>query len=279
MSATLPTTQKLSFSLDTIFNDNYDKTNTLESKIQTNNDMIRTYDNLYEKQRVKNASLQVIAIATLLIFIAVVLYYYDLIPSAMILALIVVGVIVLSMLIIYYAYYSNDYDAYLERINRNTQKGFEKKDKRPITDDDLRCDEDKEVDEDAEEEEIMFDPSKYNGKNTQAAYNKLLKTDSNYDVWANGDHKSNNPINENTKRMVDENLKANADSSTYDLRTGFDGLNPTETTFYDCEYTGANVNGMPIQKVYEKSTIPCHYYIDYKERAKYIKEGDTFMKV
>jgi hypothetical protein len=66
---------------------------------------------------------------------------------------------------------------------------------------------------------------------------------------------------------------------TPDLTRGFNKLDPKYATYYDCEYAGSTVNGMPMKKKYEKSTIPCNFYINYKEKAKYVKEGNKFIKV
>jgi hypothetical protein len=55
--ANAPIATKLSFSLNKVFNDNYDKTNELDTKIQTNEDLIHTYIDSYNEQYLKNLSL------------------------------------------------------------------------------------------------------------------------------------------------------------------------------------------------------------------------------
>jgi hypothetical protein len=268
MSVSIPAPQLLSNQLNQIFNNNYDRTNMLDSKIQTNEDLIRTYIDSYQAQYLKNASLHIITLASFLILILVILYRFGLIPSTMILFVTIVAIIVLSMLIIYFNYYQNDYQSYLDRINRNTQEVLAKDVRRPLGNE-LNCE--------AQEEELYYDPtSKMNGKSMQSSYDKLLKTDSNYNVWLNGDHRSSKPINENTQRLVDENLSS---KNNYDIRNKLEEINSNYATYYDCEYTGTRTNGMPIKMKYEKSTIPCNYYINYKESAKYKKNGNSFIKM
>ncbi len=269
---------ELTRSLDDIFNKNYDRNNQLDSKINTNEDLIKTYMDAYEEQSLKNSSLQMMTLAAFLILIVVTLYYFGLIPSTMILMILVVSIIVLTMLVIYYQYYQTDYQSYLDRMNRATQKSLASNDviKRPLGDE-LSCDP-----QTLEEEETYDDPtSRMNGKSMQASYDKLLVSDSNYDVWLNGDHRSSKAINENTKRLVDENIgnKNIKTSNDYDLRDKLVDLDSNYATYYDCEYTGTLTNGMPIKRKYEKSTIPCNYYINYKEIAKYKKDGSNFIKV
>ncbi len=256
--------QDLSFTLDSIFNDNYNQSNQLDTKISTNEDLVRTYSDTYQTQMLKNESLKILLLASILIMILIVLYRVHMISSPMILFIAIMGIIVLSMLMIYFSYYSSDFQSYLDRVNRDTQKNLEKREQRPV-DQKLVCDFELE-----EETSYLTIPNDISS--TQAQYDKLLKTSSNYNVWLDGDHKSLKPINENVKEVVDSN-------NTHGLTSGFDKLDTKYATYYDCEYKGSTTNGMPIKKKYEKSTIPCNYYIDYKESAKYVKRGDDFVKV
>jgi hypothetical protein len=254
--------QNLSFTLDSIFNDNYNQSNQLDTKISTNEDLVRTYTDSYQAQMLKNGSLKILLLASILIMILILIYRIGMISSSMILFIAIIGIIVLSMLIIYFSYYNSDFQSYLDRVNRDTQKNLEKREQRPV-DQKLVCD---------FEEETSYVTIPNDISSTQAQYDKLLKTSSNYNVWLDGDHKSLKPINENVKEVVDSN-------DTLGLTSGFDKLDTKYATYYDCEYTGSTTNGMPMKKKYDKSTIPCNYYIDYKESAKYVKRGDDFVKV
>jgi hypothetical protein len=264
--------EKLSLTLDKIFDDNYNQSNTLHSKIQTNEDLIRNYDITYQKQFLQNQSLKIILLASILILLLVFLYYYEIIPSQMILFISTLSILVLSMLIIYFQYYSSDYQSYLDRINRKTQSEFASE-KTVMTggNDELKCDDDS--DELTGEE---YDPK---GKNRSSSYDRLLKTDSQYNVWMNGDHKSSASINDNHTRYVDDDIKKSDPYQPYDIKSSFGALGSNEVTYYDCVYRGSNGNGLPIQKRYEKSTIPCDYYIGFNEVAKYKKNGNNFVKV
>jgi hypothetical protein len=260
--------QKLTLYYDTLFNRKYDKINSLDKQIDTNEDLILTNINEYSKQMNQNNSLKVILFASFLILIVIILYHYNLIPSPMILIIIIIAVIVLAMLIIYFNYYKNDYVDYLERINRETNQSFEKVNK-PVGNE-LNCDFE-------EEEGILFDKSKL--ANNKQNYNYLLKTTSNYDVWKNGDHITSSSPNENTRQIVDQNWNAskppNKDSD-YDKRSPFNSLADSATTYYDCEYTGANMKNVPFNMKYMKSTVPCNYYVNYKQTGKFKKSCDNY---
>jgi phosphoglycerol transferase MdoB-like AlkP superfamily enzyme len=110
--------QKLSFTLDALFNDNYNQSNQLDTKISTNEDLVRTYMDTYQTQMLKNDSLKILLLASTLIMILMILYRINVIQSSMILMIAIVGIIVLSMLVIYFSYYNNDFQSYpLEMLN------------------------------------------------------------------------------------------------------------------------------------------------------------------
>ncbi len=250
--------QKLTFYYDTLFNRKYDMINKLDKNINTNEDLIRIDYDTYSKQMIQNNSLKMLSLASFLILLVVLLYYFNLIPSTMILIVIIIGIIVLTMLILYFSYYKNDYVNYLDRMNRQTQNSFEKQNK-PVGNE-LNCDFE-------EEEGIYFDKSKNKLTNNNQNYDYLIKSDSNFNVWKNGDHITSASPNENTRQIVDQNWDAS--DSKYDERNPFGSLADSSTTYYDCEYNGANMKNAPFNMKYVKSTIPCNYYINYKETRKY----------
>lgn len=257
--------QKLSLKYDDVFNKNYDKINSLNSQISTNDDLIRTYNQDNYKIEVQNMVLQIVAIATVIIFIAVILFKFGLFGSVVTLATIVGAIIVLAMLFIYFTYYSADYDAYLTRLSQKTGEKMDSGDE-PITSDDLSCD----LYE--EEEAIIGDVYNETSNYNLTSKNGLLKPDSDYNVWLDGDHKSSNAINENTTRYVDSKYGE-------DVKGKFSGMSPEGATYYDCRFKGADFNGDPLKKDILKTTVPCKYYINYDEVAKYTKSGSSFTKI
>ena len=257
--------QKLSLKYDDVFNKNYDKINGLSSQISTNDDMIRTYNQDNYKMDIQNMVLQIVAIATVIIFIAVILFKFGLFGSTMTLMTIIAAIVVLAMLFIYFTYYSADYDAYLSRLSQKTADKMDSGDE-PITPDDFSCDL-------YEEEEMIIgnvdnEVSNYN----ITLKNGLLKPDSDYNVWLDGDHKSSNKINENTTRYVDSKYGE-------DVKGKFNGMSPDGATYYDCRFKGADFNGDPLKKDILKTAVPCKYYINYDEVGKYTKNGDSFTKI
>ncbi len=257
--------QKLSLKYDDVFNKNYDKINSLTSQISTNDDLIRTYNEDNFKMDIQNMVLQIIAVATVLIFIVVLLFRFGLFASVTLLATIVASIVVLAMLFIYFTYYSDDYNEYLDRVSRETGKKMEDGDE-PMGDD-LSCDMYEEEGGptigDTSNEILNYDISSKNG---------LLKPDSDYNVWLDGDHKSSNKINENTVRYVDSKYGE-------DVKGKFSGISPEGATYYDCRFKGADFNGDPLKKDILKTTVPCKYLINYDEMGKYTKSGTTFTKI
>jgi hypothetical protein len=258
-------TQKLSLKYDDVFNKNYDKINGLTSQISTNDDLIRTYNEDNFKMDIQNMVLQIIAVATVLIFIVVLLFRFGLFASVTLLATIVASIVVLAMLFIYFTYYSDDYNAYLDRVSRETGKKMDKGDE-PMGDD-LSCNMYEE-----EEGATIGDTSNEILNYDISSKNDLLKPDSDYNVWLDGDHKSSNKINENSVRYVDSKYGE-------DVKGKFNGISPEGATYYDCRFKGADFNGDPLKKDILKTTVPCKYFINYDEMGKYTKSGSTFTKI
>jgi Predicted membrane protein (DUF2207) len=257
--------QKLSLKYDDVFNKNYDKVNKLTSQISTNDDLIRTYNQDNFKIDIQNAVLQIIAVATVIIFVAVLLFKFGLFGSATLLMTIIASIVVLAMLFIYFTYYSSDYNAYLDRISRDTGKKMENQDE--PTKDDLNCD----LYEDEGGATIRSTSTEILNYDVSSK-NALLKSDSDYNVWLDGDHKSSNKINENTTRYVDSKYGE-------DVKGKFNSISPDAATYYDCRFKGADFNGDPLKKDILKTTVPCKYFIDYEEVGKYTKSGSTFTKI
>lgn len=267
--------RELSLKYDKISNNLYDAQNIYNKKINTNTQLIEQNMKSYDKQEVQNNSLKIILLAFFIIMIVVLLYRIKVFDSIMILSVIIVAIIILAMLLIYYSYYLYDYQSYIDRASRNTANKLSNNTV-PIGN---------ELDCDTEEESniignALSKDSKNMGASLQSNYNKLLKNiDSNFDVWTNGDHISKTPINENNVKNVD--LDANAyrsvtngkTVSTTDIIGKFNGLPSNTITYEQCEYIGANHNGMPLENKYMYSSIPCKYYINYKSNGKFIKDA------
>ncbi len=265
-------TNELVLKFDKMFDNLYDTQNILNQKIITNETLIRQNMDEYQTQEVQNNSLRIISISVFLICIVVLLYRLKVFDSPMILTIIIVGIIVLSMLLIYYLYYMYDYNSYLNRASKNTYKSLENN-TAPIGNE-LNCDY-------LQEEESNLNIG--NVKNTnntntslQSRYNRLLEnTNTNFNVWEEGDHISKNNINDNNIKNVDLDMKnyryIDSVQGSTDIIGKFNPINPNGATYYDCEYIGTNQNGIPMKSKYIKSTIPCKYYMNYKETGKYVK--------
>lgn len=277
-SSTNDTYKKLlTLKFDQITNDLYDTSNMYDTKIKSNESLITEYNNMYLAQNLKNNILKTWTLSFFIIFIAVFLYYSNVINSHMVLLIIIVAIIVLTMLITYFLYYTYDYDAYLDRISKNTAKSLESG-KSPIGNE-LTC-------ENIEDEDINIDLDDKNlvSKSLQNNYDKSLNatTNSNYNVWLNGDHVSDKSINENNYVNVDldqSNYRYVDSNNSTDVVGKFNKISPEGATYYDCKYVGANHNGMPLKNEYIKSTIPCSYYVDYKETGKYLMENGKYVSL
>ncbi len=274
--------QQLSLKYDKLINDLYDTKNVYDTKIVTNEKLIQENINAYYKQEMQNTSLKIILLAFFVILIIVLLYRLRLFDSIYILSIMIVSIILLAMLFIYYLYYMYDYNSYLNRASRNTANNILKNNNQEPIGNELNCDFLQE-----EESNIMIgNISSSNGTNAsllQNNYNKLLQnTNSNYDIWLKGDHISKQKINENKYKDIDLDIpdyRVTKDGIT-DVIGKIGPINPKDATYYECEYIGANHNGMPLEKKYMNSTIPCKYYIDYKENGKYIKDNNNnFIKI
>jgi hypothetical protein len=265
-------TRALSLKFDKIFNNLYDETNVLDNKIITNERLIEQNMKSYITQEIHNNSLRIISIAFFLICIVVLLYRLNLFDSLMILTIIIVAIIILAMLLIYYLYYMYDYNSYIERVSRNTRNSLLKK-SIPIGNE-LNCDYLQE-----EESNLMVNNNNVNN----ASYNRSLQTtNTNFNVWSEGDHISTKDINENNNKNVDLDMihyrnvhNMNGIPVSTDVIGKFNGLPSNVITYEQCEYIGANHNGMPLKNKYKYSTIPCKYYIDYKSNGKYIKNANN----
>ncbi len=262
--------QELSLKYDHLINGLYDAKNIYDTKIITNEKLIEDNMNTYYKQELHNQSLKIMLLAFFIICIVVLLYRLNLFNSLYILTIIIVAIILLAMLFIYYSYYMYDYNSYLNRISKETAKSLSNNNV-PIGNE-LNCDY-------LQEEESNINIGKIDsssGKTLQSNYNKSLKNiDSNYDIWLKGDHNSTQKINENNYKNVDLDISdyRNSKNGLTDIVGKIKPINPNDATYYECEYIGANHNGMPLEKKYMNSTIPCNYYIDYKENGKYIKDN------
>ncbi len=266
-------TRELSLKYDKLSNDLYDAQNIFNKKINTNERLIEQNMNVYYKQELQNSCLKIILLAVLTIMIVVLLYRLKVFDSILILTIIILAIIVLAMLLVYYLYYLNDYQSYLERSSRNTAKDLANS-TTPIGNE-LECND--------EESNIigsaLSKDTRSMGTSLQSNYNKLLKDiDSNFDVWAKGDHISSKSINENNSKNVDldmNNYRVITDGknvSITDVTSKFNGLPSTAITYEQCEYIGANHNGMPLEKKYMYSSIPCKYYINYKSNGLFTKD-------
>lgn len=270
----IDSTRELSFKYDKISDNLYNAQNIYNTKINTNTQLIQQNMENHYKQEVQNTSLKVILLAVFLIMIVVLLYRLKVFDSIMILSIIIVAILVLAMLFIYYSYYLYDYQSYIDRASRNTANGLSNNTV-PIGNE-LDC-------EDEESNIIgnaLSKDTRSTGTSLQSNYNKLLKNiDSNHDVWSNGDHISSKPINENNTKHVDldiNNYRVITDGKSInitDVVGKFNGLPGNSITYEQCEYIGANHNGMPLENKYMYSSIPCKYYINYKSNGKFIKDS------
>lgn len=270
MTTPLVTPNELSLKFDKMFNNLYDTRIDLDKKIITNESLIRQNMNDYQNHQIQNNSLKIISLAVLLICIIVLLYRLKVFDSIMVLTIMVVAIIVLAMLLIYYLYYMYDYDSYLNRASQNTYNSFANT-TIPIGNE-LNCGE--------EESNLNIGSAKGQdtrsiGTSVQSDYNRLLQdTNTNFNVWEEGDHISKKNINENNTKNVDLDMAnyryIDSIGGSTDIIGKFNALKDG-MTYYDCEYNGTNPNGIPMQSRYIKSTIPCKYYMDYKETGKFVK--------
>ena len=274
---------ELSLKYDKLSNDLYDIQNIYNKKINTNEQLIEQNMNINYKQEIHNISLKIILLAIFIIMITVLLYRIKVFDSLMILTIIIVSILILSMLLIYYLYYSYDYNSYLERVSRNTANSLINNTE-PIGNE-LNCP--------GEESNIIGNSLSNNTRSTgtglQSNYNRLLKDiDSNYDVWANGDHISTKSINNNNQKHVDLDManyrviSTNNGKSTKitDVIGKFDKLPSSSITYEECEYIGASHNGMPLKNKYVYSSIPCKYYVNYKNNGSFTKDvNGKFIKI
>ena len=254
---------KLSFKYDSLFDSLYDKRNHLDSQIKTNQELIQIYNEDNYKRDIQNESLKSLLLAFFIILLIVLFYKLKFYDSVMVMLILSASVIVLTMLYIYFTYYMYDYDKYLERISKQTQDKL-LDENAPIDTNALSCD--------SEFEGTVGDVYSNSIKSDPSASARLLKPDSNYDVWSQGDHKSQVSEENNIEyRYIDSN-------GASDIKGSFNKLSPDGVTYYDCKYTGSNPNGLPFEDKYQ-SAIPCKYYIGYDETARYVKYNGTLQKV
>ncbi len=276
MSTPIIPTRELSLKFDKLSNNLYDAQNIYNTKINTNERLIEQNMETNYKQEVQNNVLKIITLAFFIIMIVVLLYRLKVFDSLMILVIIIISILVLAMLFIYYVYYLSDYNSYLERISRSTAKKLENNTV-PIGNE-LNCEDEENVVGNA-----LLKDTRSTGTSLQSNYNRLLQsTDSNFDVWAKGDHISTNNINNNNTKNVDLDIMdyrmmVSNDGKSINITdvTGkFNGLQGSAITYEECEYTGANHNGMPLQNKYMYSSIPCKYYVNYKSNGLYTKDSN-----
>ncbi len=277
MSTSIVPTTELSLKFDKMFDNLYDTQNILDNKIITNDSLIRQNMVDYQKQDTQNNALRIILVAVFLICIVVLLYRLKVFDSPMILTIIILAIIILAMLIVYYLYYMNDYNSYLERVSRDTNKTFSNS-TAPIGNE-LNCDYLQEEESNLNIGSASIKDNNLIGKSLQSNYNRLIQnTNTNFNVWEEGDHISKKSINDNNVKNVDLDMAnyryIDSIGGSTDIVGKFNAL-PNGATYYDCEYTGSNPNGIPMQSKYIKSTIPCKYYIDYKETGKFIKNSSN----
>ena len=272
---------ELSLKFDNVFNNLYDTQNILDKKIITNESLIRQNMIDYQNQEVKNNCLKIISLSLFLICIVVLLYRLNVFDSIMILTIIIISIIILTMLLIYYLYYMYDYNSYLNRISQDTYHSLSKN----ITPNgnELNCDFLQEEESNSNIGNVMNDNSI--GKSLQSKYNRLLEnTNTNFNVWEEGDHISKKNINDNNIKHIDLDMTnyryVDSMGGSTDIVGKFNSLKDG-ITYYDCEYVGSNPNGIPMQNRYIKSTIPCKYYMDYKENGKFVKNNvnNTYLSV
>ncbi len=255
---------KLSFKYDSLFDSLYDKRNHLDSQIKTNQELIQIYNQDNYKRDIQNDALKSLLLAFFIILLIVLFYKLRFYDSVMVMLILSASIIVLTMLYIYYTYYMYDYEKYLERVSRQTQDNLNDENA-PIDTNALSCDSEFEgnVGNVYDTNSIHSDPN---------ASSRNLKPDSNYNVWENGDHKSQiSEDNDPEYRYIDSN-------GASDVKGTFNKLTPDGVTYYDCKYNGTNSNGMAFEDKYQ-SAIPCKYYIGYDETARYVKYNGTLQKV
>ncbi len=276
MTSIIPTNE-LSLKFDSMFNNLYDTQVLLDKKIVTNEALIRQNMSDYQNQEIQNNSLRIISLSVFLICIVVLLYRLKVFDSLMILTIIIVAIIVLTMLLIYYLYYMYDYNSYLNRASQDTNNSFANS-TAPIGNE-LNCDYLQEEESNLNIGSAKAPDTRSIGASLQSKYNRSLQnTNTNFNVWEEGDHISRANINNNNTKNVDLDMAdyryINSIGGSTDITGKFNSLKGG-MTYYDCEYNGSNLNGIPMQNRYIKSTIPCKYYMDYKETGKYVKNASN----
>ncbi len=282
---TISPTVQLSLKYDKLSNMLYDEKNAFEKKININEKLIEQNMEINYKQELQNNSLKIILFAFFLIMIVVLLYRLKVFDSLMILIIMIVAILILAMLMIYYLYYLEDYHSYLERASRDTAKKLSNS-TTPIGNE-LNCDFENQEEEENIIGNALSKDTRSIGTSLQSNYNRLLQhTDSNFDVWAKGDHISTNKINSNNTKNVDLNIDDYRVVATEqgikitDVTGKFNGLPSTAITYEQCEYIGANHNGMPLENKYMYSSIPCKYYVNYKSNGLYTRDNSgNFTKI
>lgn len=243
---------------DALFNYMYVNENQLESKMKTQQELIQTYqEDTFQREKL-NAILKIFVISLFIIMMIVLLYRLSVIPTGMITLYIIVGILVATSFFVYMVYYSYNYQAYIDKRSRQTYDNLEKTDERAMG---------SELDCEPNEETGDFDSIKnpYLGQTEENPVVLNGKANTSYNVWEKGS------IREKNASDYAFDAPPNTPVQEYDAVPG-----AGSTIYYDCVYNGTSprVNGLVMEKEYLKSTIPCDYYIDYKETGTYVKDKD-----
>ena len=122
------------------------------------------------------------------------------------------------------------------------------------------------VNPESPEEETDFD-----GNPTRL---RFLRTDSSRDVWRLGDQPENtfttrdDPKPYGDKSDIPVYRETDEEMAFNEPKPWFNGINASGATYYDCSWEGGDSKGMPVNKRYNNTTIPCHYYPGFKSKKK-----------
>lgn len=267
-------TNQLLLKYDDKFNQNYNKTNILNKAIMSKDKMIY----LTEVDSAKKDKLIGIMLY-LLTLVIIIMFQVVISTTGIIKPKISVGICVVAIIIFLYKVYS-DYiwstSNYLTAMATATAKGMRNAAIVNVLPSDIskpyKCPAICKVNPDAPEEEINF--------NENPNRLRFLRTDSSRDVWRLGDQPENTfttrddrkPYGEDSDipvyRETDEEIDYNKP------KAWFDGINSSGATYYDCVWDGGDSKGIPANKQYNNTTIPCYYYPGFKEKRRRICMGD-----
>ena len=260
-------TNQLLLKYDQKFNKNYDQSNILNKAIMSKNKMI--YMTEVESAK-KN---KMIGIMTYLLILVIIIMFQVIVSTVGIIdSKVAIGISIFAIIIFLYKIYSNyiwSTHNYLTAIASATAKGMKNAAIVNLLPSDINkpyhCPAICKKKPNSPEEESTTD---FNNNSDRL---RFIRTDSSRDVWRLGDQPETTfttkddpkPYGQNSDipvyRATEEEMKYN------EPKPWFGGINASGATYYDCEWTGGDSKGMPVNKYYQNTTIPCHYYPGFKE--------------